>query len=357
VTNTLAFGPIQFHPSSDWSGDQRQALQRLFSLTYPRFKHYLGEPVTPGPWQLEMLSDNDPARASCWGREQRLALRPLLPPSVIIHELGHVFHGERTTHFDFFSEGIAEALAELISQECRLQSPGQRDSYALGINCQLLRRTPFNRSHWNRFAFLLDVRTKAAAAAWKDAEHRRPGFLRTFHRHWQALPQIEIGPHKVADFAPAQLRAAVAQTEAEHHIDALSRHEAQSITYAHKLLPAGMQQCPILLAYAGPNKEYVYVCGAVLSSVNIAVPGLAEPQMFLAETINARVPVQVDVAGLMVGRTRRSLSDSFQTPADGSMALSVSDLRDKLGNFPTYRFVFRAPGALHEELMLQVRKA
>ncbi len=353
--NTLTFGPIQFSVSAQWSVVQKTGLQRLFTLAYPRMEHYLGNPNSPGNWQLELKTDNRSAKASCYGRMRRLVLQPNLAPWIIIHELGHVFHGERATHFDFFSEGIAEAVAELVSNDCQLQSPNHPCPYVLGKNTNRAGRTPFHRSHWNRFDFLLAVRTKTAAAAWKECEEKRSGFLRKFHQLWQNTPTVQIGPECVLDFRPSELRKVITQTEAELGMHHLMHHETKYEEDAKQLLPSEMKSRPVVFAYADSNEDKIRVCAAILKPVRIELEGIEEPLNFLAEFLCANVPIRVEVAALSrEGSVVKKLTHGFTTPGSGCAALPLSELKERFGKFPAYRIRLDAPQALSEEIVIRL---
>lgn len=349
----LKLGPIEFLCTPEWDFIERTKLQTLFDVAWPFLQKYLGDPVSPGQWTLNYKTDDRTAKASCYGRERRLVLQPGLDDWVILHELVHVFHGERATHFDFFAEGIADAVAELVASDLGINGPEPLENSLIGVNASKACHVPIERPHWNRYRPLLALRTKVAARVWKEAEQNSPGFLHSFHLRLRNLPRVEVGPDRVMEYKLSSLCNLLKKMEIERNIAYFTQYENTGKSNSTKLLPRGMLYRPAVFCTGDSAKKELYLSAALLQKVSVDGPeGKIE---FLAEVLNPNVPIQAELAGVFEDNKTLApfIANRFSTGPGGIVTLPCgNDLRALVGYFPHYCIRFRNPDALLEEVRI-----
>lgn len=336
---------MEFTVSGNWSAETLGELQQLFTQSYEHFSRLLGEPSSPGPWRLERKCDRRPVGASVYGRERRAVLQPGLSPAVVLHELTHVMHGERTTNFDFFSEGIANAAADLIARACGYRQLPQLKEYTFGNITYSMLPVPPYRPSWGRFSPLTTFRGMYAARVWKEAEIRSPGFLRRFHRAWKNLPMIPTGPEEVPEFCPSDLISTLEALEEASELKGFQKYEARSRRQQEERAQLLSTRPYRIVTIADPGANSLYLYLAKLTQEGWFVPGGSI--RFVGEHVVSRGCIQARVVGLRRRGKQRTIEEGrshevdLSTQDTGKVSLPLNQLEEIVGRYPTYKIVFR----------------
>ncbi len=185
---------FEFDPNFDPNFVEK--IKRLFKKTYEKTDQYISKKIVRGK-KIRIIKIHNNRMPVAKYNKGILLLPESVHEETYIHELVHLLHGPTEFFFDFFTEGITQAIASNIAKDI----DANRKVYDLQASKNLINGGLETRLDvtYRAYRYLMEPRYFFAAKFWQELEKTRPGFLKEFHLAFNKY-LLEGGKSRIMDY-------------------------------------------------------------------------------------------------------------------------------------------------------------
>jgi hypothetical protein len=333
ITKEVKAGKLTFRFSEEFTESEAQKFKRILEVTYEHISKYV--PITD---DLEkVIHVNKATTPYSWAnyQEDRLDLNFGSTEGLIVHELVHIFHGDRDLDVNFIEEGLAVAISNLIVEEAELDpwdvlADLQVNKTMRDGGLSVMAYVPYHA-----YFPLVKARYYFSGQIWAEMEKKRPGFIRDFHQAYYAFLD-EGGDKRALAYDP--VFDLLKSIDASELFDEVGKPNP-TMRYNKKFQEKD-------LVYVMYTKFLGEIDNPRQQSEQLTVYIVHKDKHGLERPVSSRELFKFRVTNLETGEESIELH-TYSRP-DGRLTINLNAFANRIGRASKYKISYTVPGVLDE---------
>lgn len=176
----LKIGSFEFAFGENFSAEEVDKMSHVIKITFREIDRYI--PIDKRKREIKIAKNSNLETSYQFHQKgATIEVGKTWNEGLLIHELVHVFHGEKALQIHFIEEGLATAIAHLIAKKTNLETMLLGQSTQLGPTLMEGGLGLRPDQDYRAYPPISGLRYLMAAKTWLEMEKIYPGFIRKFH--------------------------------------------------------------------------------------------------------------------------------------------------------------------------------